>query len=69
MSGALITLLAVLVGIAVVGIAIWALVHMLHRSEEMTCPTCGESLGAKYWTKPDSVCPNCGARLKPPSST
>lgn len=69
MDGPLITLLAILVGIAVVGLAIWALVRMLRRSGEMTCPTCGESLGARYWTKPEPVCPNCGARLEPPPSS
>jgi predicted amidophosphoribosyltransferase len=69
MSGPLITLLAILVGIAVVGVAIWAFVRMLGRSKEMTCPTCGESLGAKYWTKADPICPNCGARLEPPPAS
>ena len=68
MSGPLITVLAIVVGIAFVGLAIWALARMLGRSKEMTCPTCGESLGAKYWTKPNPVCPNCGSHLEPPPS-
>ena len=68
MSGPLITLLAILVGVAFVGAAIWLFVRMLRGSKEMTCPTCGESLGAKYWTRPDAVCPNCGSQLdRPPT--